>query len=170
MRIKNLDRYSDHFKQLSIDFASIGIKLDTSKGGNPTDLRIYSYDPQAYIAQEFKVYDRMVIQPTITKFALPIHSKKETWEKAVKLINALREMQFDIAPDYAAYRNIGFAFADEFGEDGRLLFHSACEYSPKYKRGATDKHYSSFLKGHAGKRRVTIATFFYLCLNAGIKC
>lgn len=36
-----------------------GITIDPSKGGNPTDLRFYSYDPGAVIKDKFKIYDRL---------------------------------------------------------------------------------------------------------------
>lgn len=53
------DKIKQHFEQLQMDFLAIGIKLDSSKGGNPTDLRFYSYDPDAYLSEKYKVYDRL---------------------------------------------------------------------------------------------------------------
>ncbi|OFY49453.1 MAG: hypothetical protein A2W85_06320 [Bacteroidetes bacterium GWF2_41_31] len=53
------EKIKQHFEQLKIDFQALGIKLDTSKGGNPTDLRFYSYDPDAYFCEQYKNYDRL---------------------------------------------------------------------------------------------------------------
>jgi hypothetical protein len=44
VKVKYIKKYREHFEQLKRDFASRKIFLDPSKGGNPTDLRIYSYD------------------------------------------------------------------------------------------------------------------------------
>jgi hypothetical protein len=53
------DKIKQHFDQLKLDFLAIGITLDSSKGGNPTDLRFYSYDPDAYLSENYKLYDRL---------------------------------------------------------------------------------------------------------------
>lgn len=58
VQVSNPKKHKEHFKQLISDFEKIGIKLDKSKGGNETDLRYYSYDPEAYLAESFKIYDR----------------------------------------------------------------------------------------------------------------
>lgn len=47
-----------HFEQLDRDFQSVGIALDRSKGRNPSDLRIYSFDPDAVIKERFAIYTR----------------------------------------------------------------------------------------------------------------
>jgi len=58
VKVSNPSNYKQHFQQLVSDFEKLGIVLDKSKGGNPTDLRFYSYDPEAYLAESFKIYDR----------------------------------------------------------------------------------------------------------------
>ena len=52
-----------HFEQLCRDFDSKGIKLDRSKGRNPTDLRIYSFDADAIIKERFALYNRKYTPP-----------------------------------------------------------------------------------------------------------
>ena len=39
-----------------------------------------------------------------------------------QIIQQIEANQIDIATTYSDWRNIGFAFADEFGESGRRLF------------------------------------------------
>jgi hypothetical protein len=60
IKVKHPDQLADHFHQFTSDvFGAFGIVLDTTKGGNPTDLRFYSYDPDAILKMQFKVYDRL---------------------------------------------------------------------------------------------------------------
>jgi len=52
-------KIKQHYDQLKADFKLLGIELDASKGGNSTDVRFYSYDPDAYLAEKYKVYTRL---------------------------------------------------------------------------------------------------------------
>ena len=45
-----------------------------------------------------------------------------------KVIQNIEANHIDIAPNYNDWINIGFAFADEFGESGRSLFHRVSQY------------------------------------------
>lgn len=166
VKVKYPNRYREHFEQLKIDFASRNIFLDETKGGNPTDLRVYSYDPQAYIAGRFSIYDRLYkVLPKQRKVTIP-HNGSDTRTKVERLIQEIQNRNIDIAPDYETYRNLGFAFASEFGEGGRDLFHAVCSPSPKYNETEAEKHYSSWLK--AKKHGITIGTFFFLCKQSQI--
>lgn len=59
VKVSHPERMDAHFQQLVRDFAGRGIKLDTSKGRRVTDLRLYSYDPDAVIKERFAIYDRL---------------------------------------------------------------------------------------------------------------
>jgi hypothetical protein len=169
VKVLNVKNYSRHFKQLVIDFKQRGIILDESKGGNPTDLRIYSYDPDAYIANSFLIYDRKFIAAKPRKYKadrFDSDSKNSTESQSESLVNEILLKSIDLAPDYETYIRLGFAFANELGETGRGVFHKVCCISPKYKEVDADKFYSSCLKSNDG--RTTIATFFHLCKEAGL--
>jgi hypothetical protein len=58
VKVAEPENIGAHFEQLCRDFEAKGIKLDRSKGRNPSDLRIYSYDPDAVIKERFAVYAR----------------------------------------------------------------------------------------------------------------
>ena len=58
VKVAEPENIGAHFEQLCRDFGAYSIKLDRSKGRNPTDLRIYSYDPDAVIKERFAVYAR----------------------------------------------------------------------------------------------------------------
>ena len=47
-----------HFDSVIIDFQKIGLKLDISKGKNPTDLRGYSFDLNAYFNHKAQTYTK----------------------------------------------------------------------------------------------------------------
>lgn len=82
------------------------------------------------------------------------------------ILQRIESLQTDITANYADWRDIGFAFADEFGEAGRKYFHRVSHYFPGYSQHDCDKQYDSCLKssGHG----VTIKSFFHLAQQAGI--
>jgi hypothetical protein len=82
------------------------------------------------------------------------------------IIKRLEEAHIDITANYSDWRDIGFAFADEFGESGRDYFHRVSRYYSNYSHSVCDKQYNNCLKakGHG----VTIKTFFHLAQQAGI--
>ena len=166
IKVSDTSRYRQHFEQLMIDFARREIILDKSKGGNPTDLRLFSYDPEAYIAEDFRIYDRLCTPPIQSRAAWMDKGDDKTWDRVEKLTRHITERGINIAPDYHTYRDIGFALASEFGEQGRGIFHSICSTSPKYNQKAADKQYTVCLRGNGSG--ITIGTFFYLCDQAGI--
>jgi hypothetical protein len=82
------------------------------------------------------------------------------------IIQRLESTHTDITASYSDWRDIGFAFADEFGEAGRDYFHRVSRYYPGYSQSNCDKQYDNCLKssGHG----VTIKSFFHLAQQAGI--
>lgn len=164
VKVKDVDDYKQVYEQLKKDYAYFGVNLDPSKGGNPLDLRYYAYDPDAYVSEQLRLYDRKakVIKPKKT-LVKPKHAL-DNWEKVSQAVREVSQRGLDIAPDYITYRNLGFALASEFGEQGRDLFHLACQPSPKYNAKEADGHFSSFLRGNG--EGITIGTFFYLYKEA----
>lgn len=83
------------------------------------------------------------------------------------IIKQIEEKSIDIATAYSDWRNIGFAFAHSFGENGRDYFHRiSCFYSD-YSTSECDKQYTHCLK--ANGQGVTLKTFFFHCKQAGVK-
>lgn len=82
------------------------------------------------------------------------------------IIQRLESTHTDITANYSDWRDIGFAFADEFGEAGRDYFHRVSRYYPGYSQSNCDKQYDNCLKssGHG----VTTKSFFHLAQQAGI--
>lgn len=88
-----------------------------------------------------------------------------TYNQVVSIIEKIENSGADVVPEYGDWRNVGFAFADEFGETGRDLYHRISRYYTDYTPECTDIQYDRCLKskGHG----VTIGTFFYWCHRAG---
>jgi hypothetical protein len=87
VKVKHPDQLADHFQQFTSDvFGAFGIVLDTTKGGNPTDLRFYSYDPDAILKMQFKVYDRLPEYRTRKVTRKTSHSQTDVFTFARKYV------------------------------------------------------------------------------------
>ena len=82
------------------------------------------------------------------------------------IIQQIESQQIDIAPTYNDWRNIGFAFADEFGESGRDFFHRISRFYPNYSAEECDRQFNNCLK--ANGQGISIKTFFHLAKQARI--
>lgn len=83
-----------------------------------------------------------------------------------ELITKIEQQQLDIASAYSDWRNIGFAFADSFGEDGRELFHRISRFYIDYSEAECNRQYDACLKSKGAG--ISLKTFFYHAKNAGI--
>lgn len=81
-------------------------------------------------------------------------------------IQQLESNHIDITATYADWRDLGFAFADEFGESGRDYFHRISRFHPDYSPNECDKQFDNCLK--ANGNGVTIKTFFHKAKEVGI--
>lgn len=88
------------------------------------------------------------------------------FEEVEKIIQHIETNRIDITTTYSDWVNIGFAFADEFGESGRELFHRISQYYSGYSTQECDKQFYNCLK--AKGQGVSLKTFFYHAKQAGI--
>ena len=84
-----------------------------------------------------------------------------------QLVTAVESASADIAPDYASWRDLGFALADALGESGRSYFHRLSRFYTGYDEREADKQYSACLRSHGSG--ITINTLFHLAKQNGIK-
>lgn len=82
------------------------------------------------------------------------------------VLDQIEKLQLDITSTYESWINIGFAFAEEFGEMGRDYFHRCSRFHSQYKYEECDKQYNQCLKSKGSG--VTIKSFFYNAKNAGL--
>ncbi len=87
-------------------------------------------------------------------------------DEVERIIQSIEANRTDITSTYNDWVNIGFAFADEFEENGRNLFHRVSQFYPDYSAQECDKQFDNCLKskGHG----VSLKTFFYLAKDSGI--
>lgn len=83
-----------------------------------------------------------------------------------QITQRIESSQTDLTADYADWRDIGFALAEELGESGRDYFHRISRFNADYSRDECNTQYDNCLKakGHG----ITIKTLFHLAKNAGI--
>jgi len=72
----------------------------------------------------------------------------------------------DIAPNYADWRDLGFALADELGESGRSYYHRLSRFYQDYNSTEADKQFDACLKAHG--HGVSIKTFYHHAKSAGV--
>lgn len=87
-------------------------------------------------------------------------------EEVERIIKEIEANRIDITSDYSVWINIGFAFADEFGETGRDLFHRISQFYPDYSFENCNKQFNNCMK--AKGQGVSLKTFFFHAKQAGI--
>lgn len=87
-------------------------------------------------------------------------------EEVERIIQGIEASRIDVTSAYSDWVNIGFAFADEFGETGRNLFHRVSQYHPEYSTQECDKQFDNCMKARG--QGVSLKTFFYHAKEAGI--
>ena len=87
-------------------------------------------------------------------------------EEVERIIQGIEANRIDVTSAYSDWVNIGFAFADEFGETGRNLFHRVSQFHPEYSTQECDKQFDNCMKARG--QGVSLKTFFYHAKEAGI--
>jgi hypothetical protein len=72
----------------------------------------------------------------------------------------------DIAPNYADWRDLGFALADALGESGRHYYHRLSRFYSGYTETETNNQFDKCLKSK--RQGITIKTLYHLAKTAGI--
>jgi len=106
------------------------------------------------------------LKKTTVRYPKNIKTNKDLINDIETIINKIEEKQTDITSIYGDWRNIGFAFADEFDENGRELFHRISRFYSTYTKSECDKQYNNCLKSKG--QGVSIKTFFFLAKQAGL--
>lgn len=96
-----------------------------------------------------------------TSISLSFDNEIETITKRIESAG------IDITPNYADWRDLGFALADALGESGRNYYHRLSRFYPNYNQPEADKQYNNCLKAHG--HGVTIKTLYHLAKQAGIE-
>ena len=156
------ERHKQHARALAADFADCGIVIDTSCE-NVGRKRFVSYDPDPYINLKAETYTH-TLEPQRKR---PKQAKKgrggrsssgrDTAVEVARAISTLCLEERDITEGYAAWFEIGAALANEFGEDGRIMFHAISRWDPDYNGDECDAKFDECLTVHG----YNIGTFFH---------
>ena len=114
-----------------------------------------------------KIFNPTDWQPTIqntTQHVEPSHVAAN--DDLELIVTRIESASIDIAPNYADWRDLGFALADALGESGRNYYHRLSRFYPSYSQSETDKQYSACLASHG--HGVTIKTLYHLAKSAGV--
>ncbi|UFK97702.1 DUF3987 domain-containing protein [Kaistella faecalis] len=98
-----------------------------------------------------------------------IHQQSKTgskFDEVEELVKMIEDKRTDLTSTYEDWRNIGFALAEEFGENGRDFFLRLGRFHPKYNESEANKQFSSCLK--SGGSGVSLKSLFFRAKNAGI--
>ncbi len=97
----------------------------------------------------------------------PIRPIKTLEDEIDQLVCSVESASADIAPDYASWRDLGFALTDALGESGRSYFHRLSRFYTGYDEREADKQFTACLRSHGSG--ITINTLFHLAKQSGIK-
>ena len=164
------ERHRQQYEAAVSYFAACGLYADTSCK-DPARLRFITHDPAPYInaaAVPFGFVLKDERAEKSTHRPKPQHSspaprpnkQERTLEEVAAAVQDLKARGVDITDSYADWQKIAFAFAAEFGEEGRGLFHELSAICPKYDRAETEQKYDEAERNNTGA--VKIGTFYHL--------
>ena len=104
------------------------------------------------------------MQQTHTPSVIPIYNKVE--EDVECVVREIEKRAIDITSSYKDWLELGFAFVDGLGENGRKYYHRISRFYPAYQREEADKQYTHCLQSKG--QGITIRSFFHLASQAGI--
>ncbi|UUF15202.1 MULTISPECIES: PriCT-2 domain-containing protein [Flavobacterium] len=169
--IKFPEKHKEHFEALKILFLKFKITIDKSCG-DVSRLRGYSYDENDYINENATVFEH-ILEYKHEKSHKRINSKirdneikeKMTFSKVMRIVNKLNDSSIDMTENYDQWFQIGCALANEFGDEGRDIFHLVSQNHSKYHFDECDRFFTNCLEK---KYSYGIGTFFYWTEQYGI--
>ena len=98
--------------------------------------------------------------------AVQAPSSGSTNDDIETITQRIEAAQLDITSGYAAWRDLGFALAEELGETGREYYQRLSRFNEEYSAKDTDDQYDKCLRAHGNG--ITIKTFFQMAKEHGI--
>lgn len=178
--IPHPELHKEYFKALQFCFKELGIIVDKNCS-DITRLRVISYDPNRYRNEEGAVPFEGILKTHLENKSIKlknsinrigvkpgIQGTATTEQRVRQVISKIEAKGVDITENYQNWIQIGFAFVNEFGVDGREFFHAISQFHPEYNPESTDNKYTSLLNSSSIGGAVTIASFFYIAKEYGI--
>jgi hypothetical protein len=82
------------------------------------------------------------------------------------IVQRIERASTDIAPNYADWRDLGFALADALDASGRSYYHRLSRFYSGYAETETNRQFDNCLNHHG--HGVTLKTFYHLAKSAGV--
>ncbi|MBW2960417.1 DUF3987 domain-containing protein [Mesonia aestuariivivens] len=156
------------FEQVSKYYGELlNLKVDPS-GKDVCRLCFFSYDPNLYQninSEIFKINLKMKTKSEVNY--VYTETKTENKTKVEAYLQLIEEFQTDITEVYQDWVNIGFALADEFGEEGRDYYQTLSQFHDNYSEAECNKQFSECLRSKRGE--ITIASFYYIAHQYNIR-
>ena len=122
--------------------------------------------------------DQPAVQPVLQLEKQPVIQSVPQLEKEQQVIeinnnnvesyiNSIEQLAIDITGNYAIWRDIGFALADEYGATGRDYYHRISQFHPNYNANECDEQYDKCLSSKG--TGIAIGTFYHYAHQAGVK-
>lgn len=157
------ERHFDAFLALEKYFANKYQVIIDDACKDVARFRFVSFDENIYYNPNSKIFKSYLPKKKIQPQKTYVHTDDDLGF----IFQQIKERHINICEDYADWVKVGMGFANSMGESARDKFHFISSFSTKYDQSDTDKAYTGFLK--RGRSDNSIATFFYLCQNQGIK-
>ena len=125
--------------------------------------RFVSMDPNIFYNPASKIFKKYIPKKKVQPQKTYVH----TGDDMDFILQQIKDRSLNICEDYSDWVKVGMGFANSLGESGRDKFNFVSSFSIKYDQNECDKSYDGFLKRKRSDN--SIATFFYLCQNQGIK-
>jgi hypothetical protein len=176
--IKYPEKHKEHFEALKIQFLKIGITIDKACS-DVSRLRIYSFDSDAYFNESPVTFNQVFEYKPVKKneskkaFEESKPNLKKTYlngntthSRVMKVADKVSNSGVDMTENYEQWFQIGCALANEFGEDGREMFHLVSQNHSGYQEVYCNTIFSDCL---GGGYSYSIGTFFYWASQYGIE-
>jgi len=125
-----------------------------------------TFDPAKWQPTETKKIESQISHNSAALSPSPLGEGSGVRSDIETITQRIEAASVDIAPNYADWRDLGFALADALGENGRNYYHRLSRFYPSYSQSETDKQYSACLASHG--HGVTIKTLYHLTKSAGV--
>uniref|UniRef100_UPI0040489371 DUF3987 domain-containing protein n=1 Tax=Algoriphagus sp. TaxID=1872435 RepID=UPI0040489371 len=171
--------HQEYFEGIS-NYILATYDLEVDKSGKDVSRACFlCHDPEVYIKPDYlgiennkdtKPFNpsfwKNICKPSVqNKIEGPIQPNGTT-AQVEEVIEQIEAIGVDLTSAYSDWVKIGFAFADQFGEQGREYFHRVSQMYPNYSREECDRQYTNCLNSNGSG--VGIGSFFQMCKNEGI--
>lgn len=147
------EKHLQHYRAIGNIFKNkYSIKTDPTCKDIPR-LRFMTYDKDAVLNEKVTPF-RMIFQESKQ---IKVRYQIET-DDLGKTINEIVSKGLDITNSYKNWYEIGCALANEYGENGRNIFHKLSQNYPDYRHSECDRQFDKCLKN---PKKYSKATIFY---------